>query len=216
MKLLKRNQLVILVITLMFITIGYLSYNPNVENREVSSSLNNGTFGDATLVNSNELTENNEVSVAANNELNNNVNDGISEEAGSESVEAINEPADSSISTNRFEDYFISSKLQRDAMYSQMIESYQRILDNQNIAQEQKTLASEEINKINAVKNGIMISENLIKNKDIQDVVIFVNDNHVNVIIKAENPSGDVIAQVQNIVSRELNVQVENIHISSK
>ena len=206
MKLLKRNQIVILVITLMFITIGYLSYNPSTENKEVSSSLNNGTFGDAALVSSDDV-------LVSNDDLN-------SEQDNTGDAEVVEESIDSSISTNsktnKFEDYFVSSKLQREAMYSQMIEAYQRILDNKDISQEQKTLSGEEINKINSTRNAIMICENLIKNKDIEDVVIFVNDDSVNIVIKSDNPGSDLIAQVQNIVSRELGVEIENIHISSK
>lgn len=198
MKLLKKNQLIVLVITLMFITIGYLSYNPGTQNKEVSgTSLNNGTFGDATLVNSNELVEDEKKEVAE-----------------------TQETKETSISTNsevnKFEDYFISSRLQREAMYSQMVEAYQRILDNQDVSEEQRTSSGEEINRINSIRNAIMICENLIKNKDIEDVVVFVNENSINVVIKSDNLGGDLIAQIQNIVSRELNVQIENIHISNK
>ena len=203
MKLVRRNQLVILVITLMFITVGYLSYeNNSVDNKAIATSINDLTFGDAALVSSNELELNEEVGIIEN------------------SVSVIEEAEISSVSTNNnlinLEDYFVSSKLQRDAMYSQMIEAYQRILDNKDISQEQKTISSEQINKINSTRNAIMICENLIKNKDIQDVVIFVNDESVNVIIKSEANTQELIAQIQNIISRELNVQIDNIHISSK
>ena len=61
-----------------------------------------------------------------------------------------------------------------------------------------------------------MISENLIKTKGFEDVVIFVNTNSISVIIKAEEISSEQIAQVQNIISRELEVGAEIIHISTK
>lgn len=112
--------------------------------------------------------------------------------------------------------YFTESRLTRDKMYSQMLESYQKILESSNVAEMQKEIASQEISNINNKKNAIMISENLIKNKGIEDVIIFINDKSISVIIKASNLTEEQIAQVQNIIARELNAEIDNIHISTK
>ena len=61
-----------------------------------------------------------------------------------------------------------------------------------------------------------MIAENLIIAKGFEDVVIFVNEQSVSVIIKAEELKQEEVAQIQNIVSRELNAGAEMIHISNK
>ena len=61
-----------------------------------------------------------------------------------------------------------------------------------------------------------MIAENLIKNKDFSDVVIFVNGNSVNVVVKEKTLKTEQIAQIQNIVTREIENDIENIHISCK
>ena len=74
----------------------------------------------------------------------------------------------------------------------------------------------QEISNISNIKNGIMISENLIKNKGFEDVVILVNNGKVNVIVKYSNLTKEQISQIQNIVERELNVTVSDINISSK
>ena len=114
------------------------------------------------------------------------------------------------------DDYFASSRLGRNTMYSQMIESYQNLLDNSNVGEEQKTVATQEITKINNIQNSIMICENLIKTKGIEDVVIFVNDKSISVIVKADKLENDTIAQIQNIIAREMDAEIENIHISNK
>lgn len=101
-------------------------------------------------------------------------------------------------------------------MYSQMLESYQKMYEGENVSIEQKTMAANEIAKINASRNAIMICENLIKTKGINDVVIFVNDTQISVVIDAEELATEKIAQIQNIISREMNAMVENIHISCK
>ena len=101
-------------------------------------------------------------------------------------------------------------------MYSQMIESYEKILENQSISNEQKGITQTEIKKINDLKNSIMITENLIKTKGFSDVIIFVNDTSVNAIIKADTLKQEDTAQLQNIITRELKVDIDNVHISSK
>ena len=83
-------------------------------------------------------------------------------------------------------------------------------------SEEQKTIVTQEITKLNKEKNAIMICENLITTKGFENCVIFVNVDSISVIIKADELKTDEIAQIQNIVSREMNAQVENIHIMTK
>ena len=119
-----------------------------------------------------------------------------------------------SISTN--DDYFTKSKLERDTMYSQMIENYEKILNSSNALETQKQSATEEITKINETKNSIMICENLITTKGFDKNIIFVNDDSISVIVGAEEIKQEEVAQIQNIISREMKAEIENIHISTK
>lgn len=211
MKVLKRNQLIILVISLMLVTAGYLNFTATYKgddgitqaSSEIArdaNSTDNGQIGDATLVNSNAIVENTP-------ELEGN----IIGEGATQGENAVN------TSANKEDDYYFeNSKLDRDKMYSQMLEAYQKMYDNASVPVDQKAIAGNEITKINNLKNAIMISENLIMTKGFKNVVIFVNDTQVSVIVKGEELAPDGIAQIQNIVSRELNVAIENIHISCK
>ncbi len=113
------------------------------------------------------------------------------------------------------DDYFTRSKLERETMYSQMLETYTKILENGNISSEQKDIAENEIKNINNTKNAIMIAENLLATKGFENVVIFVNSPSVNVVVKKENLETEEVAQIQNIVQRELNTDIENIHITT-
>ena len=169
-------------------------------------------FGDATLVNSGELLEEKDKQDILNTIEN--------AQASTNTTETNTISEDSSIKTNttpeNIDDYYASSKLERDKMYSQMLETYQKILESTTISAEQKAISEQEITKINQTKNAIMIAENLISTKGFANNVIFVNDTSVNVVVKAENLGTEQIAQIQNIVSRELKVELENIHISHK
>lgn len=194
LKSINRNQIVLFVVALMLITAGYLNYS--MQATEVSGNAISenevAAIGDAKLVSNNNLIAN---------EINSNV---ITKET---SAEVKNEDND---------DYFASSRLGRNTMYSQMRESYQNLLENNNVGEEQKTIATQEITNINNIQNSIMICENLIKTKGIEDVVIFVNDKSISVIVKAEKLENDTLAQIQNIIAREMDAEIENIHISNK
>ena len=45
---------------------------------------------------------------------------------------------------------------------------------------------------------------------------IFVNVDSISVIVGVEELKSDEIAQIQNIISREMKAKVENIHIMTK
>ena len=198
MKVLKRNQLIVLVVSLMLITAGYLNFVSNQENVQTSviADRDNETIGDAQLV-----------STIPNDNESNMIENLINGEAVSNSVEN---------NINEEDFYFTTSKLERNTMYSELLETYQDMYNNTNATSEQKKEALKKINDINNTKNAIMISENLIMAKGFEDAVIFVNEGSVSVIIKTEELKQEQVAQIQNILSRELNVGAETIHISNK
>lgn len=113
------------------------------------------------------------------------------------------------------DDYFTRSKLERETMYSQMLETYTGILENEKISSEQKDIAENEIKNINDTKNAIMVVENLFETKGFENAIVFVNNPSVNVVIKAKELTIEQVAQVQNIVQRELKTEIENIHITT-
>ena len=208
LNIIKKNQLIIFAIAFMLVTIGYLSYSMNVEHVAETSANEleqQAGIGDARLVSTNNTAIYDEEEASINNTDGNKVENELQEVANCQNN-----------TTNENDNYFNQSRLDREKMYSESLESYQEILANQDIPQEQKSTAQEEINRINKQRNSIMIAENLIKNKGFQDLVIFVNDKSVSVIVKSDNLETADISQIQNIIQRELSVGVENIHISNK
>lgn len=216
MKLFKKNQIIIYVIALMLMTAGYLNYTTNTENQasvetameiEANDDMKLADIGDATLVSSNDVeTENTTNSIGEVNNANNVTSNN----------EIANENTTTETSSKNSDDYFIKSKLERDTMYSQMIETYEKVLNSSNSLETQKQSATQEIQKINERKNSIMICENLIQTKGFENNIIFVNGESISVIIGAEELQQDEVAQIQNIISRELNSEIENIHIATK
>ena len=213
MKLFKKNQVIIYVIALMLVAAGYLNYTANGNTNSIIPT--SGTeeeldqmanIGDAQLVSSNDI-----VNEAVNNTTNNTEN--VKTENTSNNTVAT---SSTTTKTTNNSDYFKTSKLERDTMYSQMIETYEKVLNSDNSLETQKQSATDEIKKINDTKNSIMICENLIQTKGFENSVVFVNGESVSVIIEASELSKEQVAQIQNIISREMNAKVENIHIMTK
>ena len=234
MKFMKKNQVIIYVIALMLVVAGYLNFTTNGDFRSAVLTASSeeeldkmANIGDAQLVSSNvvdysqlnnNIIENNTINAISNNIENLTSNSenmagtaNTNEIADNESVET-----SSKVTIKNDDDYFSASKLERDTMYSQMLETYEKILNSNNSLETQKQSATEEIKKINDIKNSIMICENLIKTKGFDNSVIFVNGDSISIVIKDEQLTPEKVAQIQNIISREMNAKIENIHISSK
>ena len=213
MKILKRNQLIVLVISLMLVTAGYLNFTSTNQSQN-NSAPNLASLGDATLVSSKTV----EIENKEQNQVPESTDNKTTDETVSEEPEISQETSTKTDTVKTVEEdtYFTTSKLERENMYSQMLETYQEIYNNTNSTPEQKNTAMQEIAKVNETKNAIMIAENLVKAKGFKDIVIFENSNSTSVIIKADKLEPEQIAQIQNIISRELEVGAEQISISTK
>lgn len=227
----KKNDIIIYVIALMLVTAGYFNYSINLDeevietyseniaittdsndifvannldsenianvegdNTAINTSTNDNDIGDARLVNSNEV-------VAENGETQN-------------SSEEDDEEIDNS-------DYFASSKLERDKNYASMISTYTEIIEDESVSETQKAIAMQEITEINDIQNAISICENLFSTKGFTNTLVLINNESVNVVVEVEDKeegksglSTDKVAQIQNIITRELDADIENIHIT--
>ena len=184
----KKNQIIIFVLALLLITVGYLEIGKEFENETIEISTENLVQEDDE--NLGDATFVNNTALVPNEEY--------------------------EVNANASDDYFANLKLQRETMYSQTLENYQKIIDSKELSAEQKAIAQNEIIKISNEKNAILIAENLIIGKGFEDVAILINNENISVIVKNEKLNVEDIAKIQNIVSRELNTQIGNIHISNR
>ena len=222
MKIIKKNQLTLLVLALMLVTAGYLNYNSN---QNIQTSTQIASLGDATLVSSNAISNNEEIeNNIVDNKENNSIieNNELVENSAENSLNFKNNSESSSVATNagvkndKFQQDYSSLKLEREKMYSQMLEANQKILDSSNTSDGQKESAQKEINSINNTKKAIMIAENLIKTKGFEDCIVYSNENSINVLIKKDELTKEDTAQIQSIIAREMKAKISNIHIMTK
>ncbi len=215
----KKNQILACAVTMMFVTAGYLNYKYDPTRPydiEVTGIIEenlgdavlvdaNGVIEDSTPVfyNSTDLVKNNENDLAINDKTNANTS-GDSNVPNGFQVEKV---------FKEIEDYFISTRIDRTNNYAQQIESYENIIENETVSDEQKNKAQEQIEKINGIRNSIMIAENLIKLKGFEETVILVNDDSINVIVASENLTSVEVAKLQSIIVNEFSVDISKVHI---
>lgn len=219
---LKDAGLVAVAVTL--ISVGYVNFSgkesENVENQIIqTASEYSNNLGDVQLVNSENagIVENEDL-VDNENLVTNEANSSIatSEIQNSATNSNIVSNALETSSSNDLNSYFANLKLNRDNIYSQKLDAYQQIIDSTAISSEQKAIAIQEIEKITETQNSISVAEELIKLKGFDNVVIYVNDNSVTVIVRTANLTSDQVAQIQNIVMKQLSVEASSISISNK
>lgn len=143
-QILKKNQIIISVIAIMLIAAGYMNYTSNekqaLETAVLTDSEKYAGIGDATLVSAN-IADNNDL--VNNDETQNIIDDSAKNEEKKDEIKSNNQNTESkenivqneintstTVTETSGDQYFAELRLERDKMYSQMLESYQKILSN--------------------------------------------------------------------------------------
>ena len=197
----KKNEVIIYSIALMLVTAGYFNYSSNLDNSTIETDSR-----DISSINCiSDGVENKDDLIAKNYEKTENEDDNIGDAQLVDSKSVVDEQTD----------YFTSSKLERDTNYADALSTYTKIIEDNSISETQKTIAMKEITKINEIKNAINISENLMLSKGFENYVVLVNNDSINVVVRVTGGlDKQKVAQINNIISREFNCRIENIHIS--
>ena len=157
----KKGSIIVYVLALVLVTAGYWTY----------ISKESGTLETVSIANQNTTNTTDEhlgdATLVSNNEV-------------------IEKEDEKDTTLTKQDEYFQESKLSRDTMYSQTLETYQGILNNSNVSEEQKAIVTQEIAKLNEEKNAIMICENLMLTKGFEKCVIFVNVDSISVLVGVE------------------------------
>ena len=175
----KKKEVLLGILAIFFMIVGFISYNP-IANKEYSkiadvTNYSETKLGEATLVSSNEVVEN------------------VADE---------NQTSENTITENVQKDYFLEARMNRDSIYSESIETYEKLLESSSVTNDQKAIAQNEISNITNEKKTIQSTESLIKIKGFEDVVIFKNSDSVSVVVKSDVLLPEQVSQIQNIVER--------------
>lgn len=111
-------------------------------------------------------------------------------------------------------DYFASARLQREQTRAKSKELLLEIVNNENLADTQKTDAVAGIERLADVAEKESATEILLEAKGFADSVVSIVDESVDVIVNANELTEQQIAQIEDIVKRKTEISAENIVIT--
>lgn len=113
-------------------------------------------------------------------------------------------------------DKITSFRNDRDNMYSELANNYSQIINNSNSSSDTVSEYQEKLSKLIEEKNQVLMVENVIKSKGVDDIVIVLtNSQKANVILKIDDMDEALVAQIMQVVVDQLNIDANNITIEN-
>lgn len=190
MNFLKRSKLAVISITMMLVVAGYINYEYNPEREK--------NLGQTIYVNGKDNTGTDVVSIYENT---------------SSTKDTDKEAYEYALSK---ENTIAVFKYDRDNMFSELSENYREIIANVNTTADKVNEYQNKLNELLSKKNLITMVENIIKSKQIDDVVIIpTNNDNLNVVIKSKNEiTKEQIAQIQQTIVDQFGISASKITIT--
>ena len=125
--------------------------------------------------------------------------------------QTIEQPDEQSKPVNSFADF----RTERERIRTQELTSIDSIINNENTDVETLAEAQKMKLEITDIMEKELLVEGLLKAKGFEDVIITLSDESVNVIVKKTDLNQQQVAQVLDVILREIdNVTAENVKIS--
>ncbi len=185
----KRKQIVLVALFIMILVAGYLNWSYKEEMQAIPTmSEDSGielskNLGEAQLVNSELENENGENEQAV------------------------------VVDTGSSNEYFIEARMEKESARSEALEVLREIVDNANSPNETKVEAQKHIIDIARHIDTEAVIENLIKAKGFDDVVVFINQDTVNVVVQSSGLIPSQVAQIMDIVIDQTQISHDKIKI---
>lgn len=191
MKIIKKSQIAVLSILLMVGVAGYINYKYNPTREK--------NLGQTMYVNGKDSFTYDKVGIYSDNSSNTN----------DETTTTSNKNEDSTLAVFKYD---------RDNMYSELSENYNSVIKNEKSSEKEIKEYQQKLSEIIKQKNLIIMVENVIRAKGIEDIVIIpTNNDNINVVIKSkEDLTQQQIAQIQQILVDQLGANANKISIECK
>ncbi|HOA54295.1 MAG: SpoIIIAH-like family protein [Acetivibrionales bacterium] len=194
MMVLKRKQIVILALILLIVVAGYLQYSYRQGSTSADSE---GRLGEALYVDSDIY---NDEMFGSDSDL---ADEGFGDQVNITASKMAN-------------DYFIQAKMDKEQSRSEAADSLKAIVEDATVSTE---IREEAHNKMMALAENLEREsriEILINKMGFEDsFILFADNGSVDIIVKTPSLTSSQAAQITDIVMRQADVDVEDIHIST-
>lgn len=212
MMVIKRKTLMITSLVLLLVVVSYVNHQLNKQ-----SLLS--TSGDYEKYEADEISKlenpgDNTLMTNSENILNPNTINDISQltENMNNSIEETISTQESVVTYN----YFVEYRLSRDSLRGSLIERLDGIIDDEKTTEEVRTLAQKEILRIGDVEESELYLEGLIQGKGFEDVLVFLKEDSVRVIVDIKQLTEQDVMKILEIVRNETGIEATNIRIMKK
>ncbi len=196
MKIFKKSQIAIISLSLMVMIAGYVNYKYNPEREE--------NLGQSVYVNSKDGFMYSTIKIYDEEDISRN------EKSEDETIQTNN-----LYKQKEAEETISHFRANRNNMFSELQETYSKVIEANSTSTEQLTEYQNKLNKLIEDKHTITIVEDLIKSKGIDDIVIVPTNENLNVIVSdKEEITSDIIAMIQKTIQDELDFPASKITIN--
>lgn len=229
----KKNQVMITALALMIAVAGYLNFAGNRITQEEIVTTGSDTVETAKVTGDDSQYEDiqsmdSELVLEEDNYLEQSMDDILAEditvdeenadlEAGSDSVEEItgDVPGEAVFTSVAGMDSLSGAKLLKEQIRAKSRETFLEIINNTNIAEEQKQEAIDGMIELTDVAEKETAAEILLEAKGFEDVVVSITDDMVDVVVNTAELTEAQRAQIEDIVVRKTGMNPEAIVIST-
>lgn len=223
----KKNQIMITALALMIAVAGYLNFaGTKIADEEIVTT-GSGTVQNAEVIELNSAYDDidsmdSELVLQEDNYLEQSMDDIMSEEelpVGSDGMEeqvtGSDVPGEAVFTAASSTDSLSGAKLLKEQTRAKSKETFLEIINNGNIAEEQKQEAIDGMIAMTEVAEKETAAEILLEAKGFQDVVVSITDDMVDVVVNTTELTEAQRAQIEDIIIRKTGMSPESIVIST-
>ena len=201
-RIIKKNQIIIAALAVMIAAAGYLNYSG-----KIFPSKDNAEQANAELANQELLDISEEDLASASGDIN-------SQDGGTEDGSVEGTPGEAVLTSGEASAVVAEAKVTREQVRAQNKESLMEIIDNENLSDEQKQDAVNQMVAMTDLAEKEAAAETLLASKGFSEVVVSLNADSADVVVNAAELSDANRAQIEEIVARKTGVAAQNIIIT--
>lgn len=203
-RIVKKNQIIIAALAVMIAAAGYLNYSGKIfQGKDQTEEAN------AELANQELLDISEEDQAAASGDIESQDGDGGTDDGSVEGT-----PGEAVLTSGDASSVVAEAKVTREQVRSKNKETLLEIINNENLSDEQKQDAVDQMVHMTELAEKEAAAETLLASKGFSDSVVSLTDDSADVVVNASELSDANRAQIEDIITRKAGVAAQNIVIT--
>ncbi len=198
----KKNQIIIAALAVMIAAAGYLNYSGRLFSGEENAQEANADLASQELL---DISEEDLASASGDIE---------SQDSEAEDGSVEGTPGEAVLTSGEVSGVVAEAKVTREQVRAKNKESLLEIIDNENLSDEQKQEAVNQMVAMTEIAEKEAAAETLLASKGFSEAVVSLTDESADVVVNAAELSDAKRAQIEDIVTRKTGVAAENVVIT--